>query len=229
MASSGVGSMPSPASRLVSGTTSVARKPSSTWLNFRPIQPPSGSCSRRPATSSSKAPKCRRGTWPSAFPAGSSRPAGSGRRTTVPSAVPSAVPGGLCLEDRAARRRSMRACWSSRRSRSLSATLACSSWLRASSATLSCSASRPLHSALVGHRVQVGERGEAPGQRPRVDRHGVPLFRSPNWRTRSTGQARGRPWSADQAQQPHALVVWAPADPVDGNNQNQPHERKPLS
>ena len=33
---------------------------------------------------------------------------------------------------------------------------------------------------------------------------------------------------ADQAQQPHAVVVWAPADPVDGTNENQPHEHKPL-
>jgi hypothetical protein len=41
----------------------------------------------------------------------------------------------------------------------------------------------------------------------------VPWVRSPNWRTRSTGQARRWPWGADQAQQPHAVVVWAPADP----------------
>jgi hypothetical protein len=26
------------------------------------------------------------------------------------------------------------------------------------------------------------------------------------------------PWGADQAQQPHAVVVWASADPVDGIN-----------
>jgi hypothetical protein len=41
---------------------------------------------------------------------------------------------------------------------------------------------------------------------------GVPCFRSPNWRTRSTGQANA-PWGADQAQQPHGVVVWASADP----------------
>ena len=37
VANSGVGSMPSSASRSASGTTSVARKPSSSWLNLCPI------------------------------------------------------------------------------------------------------------------------------------------------------------------------------------------------
>src|SRR5688572_12894745 len=55
-----------------------------------------------------------------------------------------------------------------------------------------------------------------------------PSFRSPNWRTRSTGQARGWPWGADQAQQPHAVVVWASADPCDGINGNRPCERTLL-
>jgi hypothetical protein len=32
---------------------------------------------------------------------------------------------------------------------------------------------------------------------------------------------------ADQAQQPHAVVVWASADPVDGSNENQPCQLTP--
>ena len=40
------------------------------------------------------------------------------------------------------------------------------------------------------------------------------FVRSPNWRTRSTGQAQWRPWIADQAQQPHE-VVWVHRLPPD--------------
>jgi len=51
--------------------------------------------------------------------------------------------------------------------------------------------------------IQVGQCRDALGQQNRVDGHdGVAFFRSPNWRTRSTGQARSMPWGADQAQQP---------------------------
>ena len=46
---------------------------------------------------------------------------------------------------------------------------------------------------------------------------GMSLYssRSPNWRTRSTGQARRWPWGADQAQQPHACRRVASTDPAD--------------
>jgi hypothetical protein len=38
----------------------------------------------------------------------------------------------------------------------------------------------------------------------------------------------GQPaWGADQAQQPHGVVVWALADSCDGSNKNQPHEHTP--
>jgi hypothetical protein len=56
-----------------------------------------------------------------------------------------------------------------------------------------------------------------------------PFFRSPNWRTRSTGQARRWPWGADQAQQPHAVVVWVWAGSSGGSNRNQPGEHPPNS
>jgi hypothetical protein len=35
------------------------------------------------------------------------------------------------------------------------------------------------------------------------------------------------PWGADQAQQPHGVVVWASADPIDGSNRNQPCQLTP--
>jgi hypothetical protein len=36
-------------------------------------------------------------------------------------------------------------------------------------------------------------------------------------------------WGADQAQQPHAVVVWAWAGSSDGNNGNRPGEHPPIS
>jgi hypothetical protein len=39
----------------------------------------------------------------------------------------------------------------------------------------------------------------------------MPLLRSPNWRTRSTGQAQMVALGADQALQPHE-IVWACTD-----------------
>jgi hypothetical protein len=36
-------------------------------------------------------------------------------------------------------------------------------------------------------------------------------------------------WGADQAQQPHAVVVWASADSSDGSNGNRPGEHPPIS
>src|SRR4030095_16486009 len=95
VASSGVGSMPSSASRLASGTTSVARKPSSNCLNLCPIPSAPGSCSRKAATSPSKAPMSNSGTRRSAVPAGSARPCGGGRLAHLTPAPPAAPLGRL--------------------------------------------------------------------------------------------------------------------------------------
>jgi hypothetical protein len=71
--------------------------------------------------------------------------------------------------------------------------------------------------------VQVGQGGDALGKQGRIDGHGLaflPVAELAN----PVNRPGNAPWGADQAQQPHMVVVWASADPSDGISGNRPCE-----
>jgi hypothetical protein len=87
-------------------------------------------------------------------------------------------------------------------------------------------------SAQVQFWVQVGEGADALGQHGGVDRHeGCLWFRLPNWRTRSTGQARWWPWVPIRPNSPTRScgLCSDPPEQQDRPAHHMPHQPRPIA